>query len=287
MSSPEAWAKARTPALFLQHMTSTLAAGIVELPAFPQVVIKAREVLKDPNHTAQMIARVVSADQRLAARLLNMANSTAFNATGRVIIDLAVAMTRLGAQKIYSVVLAHAIQDMRRVESLRPVARPLEDVWSDSITVAHFCDAVAKHASLPTHDAFAAGLLHRIGHVYILVRSVQQVPGSRIVLSPDLVETWHPKIGESVLRNWQMSESVCGAVGAQSEPAAVAAGSATLTDVLIAGIRLANRLSNLHDKTPMSAGGVLARLNLSVEACQALIAEAETEVRALKNILAV
>jgi HD-like signal output (HDOD) protein len=116
---------------------------------------------------------------------------------------------------------------------------------------------------------------------------VQQVPGSRIVLSPDLVATWHPKIGESVLRNWQMSESVCGAVGAQSEPAAAAVGSATLTDVLIAGMRLANRSSNLHDKTSMSAGGVLARLNLSVEACQDLIEEAETEVRALKNILAV
>ena len=287
MSSPEAWAKARTPADFLQHMTSTLAAGTVELPAFPQVVIKAREVLRDPNYTAQMIARVVSADQRLAAQLLNMANSTAFNATGRVIIDLAVAMTRLGAQKVYSVVLAHAIQEIRRAESLRSIARQLEDLWLDSITVAHFCDAVAKRSSLPTEDAFAAGLLHRIGHLYILVRSVQQVPGSRIVLSPDLVETWHPKIGESVLRNWQMSEKVCEAVGAQSDASAVRVGSATLTDVLIAGIRLANRSSNLHDKSALSAGGVLARLELSVEACQDLIAEAETEVRALKNILAV
>jgi hypothetical protein len=46
-------------------------------------------------------------------------------------------------------------------------------------------------------------------------------------------------------------------------------------------------LSNLHDKSALSAGGVLARLELSVEAFQDLIAEAETEVRALKNILAV
>ena len=232
-----------------------------------------------------MIARAVSADQKLAARLLNMANSTAFNATGRVIIDLAVAMTRLGAQKVYSVVLAHAIQDMRRAESLRPVARQMEELWSNSVAVAHFCDVVAKRSSLPSQDAFVAGLLHRIGHFYILVRSVKQVPGSRIAVSQDLMETWHPKIGESILRNWQMSETVCEAVGAQAEVSAVRLGSATLTDVLLAGIRLANRLSNMHDKSALSAGGVLARLDLSVEACQDLIAEAEDEVRALKNIL--
>src|SRR5579871_4371335 len=102
MSSYEAWAKTRSPADFLQHMTTTLAGGMAELPAFPQVVIKVREVLKDPNYTAQMLVRVISGDKQLAARLLNMANSTAFNATGRVIIDLAFAITRLGAQKVYS-----------------------------------------------------------------------------------------------------------------------------------------------------------------------------------------
>jgi HD-like signal output (HDOD) protein len=46
-----------------------------------------------------------------------MANSTAFNATGRVIIDVGVALARLGAQKVYSVVLAHGIQELRNAES--------------------------------------------------------------------------------------------------------------------------------------------------------------------------
>src|SRR6202034_4575143 len=95
----------------------------------------------------------------LAARLLNMANSSAFNATGRVIIGLGVALTRLGAQKVYSVVLAHAIQDIRRTESLRSIAGRMDELWSDSATVAHFSQAVAKRASLPTTEAFVAGVL--------------------------------------------------------------------------------------------------------------------------------
>jgi HD-like signal output (HDOD) protein len=125
-------------------MAATLAAGVVELPAFPQVVIKVQEVLRNPKYTAQMIAHPISAVPTLASRVLNMANSVAFNATGRVIIDLGVAITRLGAQKVYSVVLAHAIQDIRRTDSLRAIAQPLDELWSDSVTAAHFCDAVAR-----------------------------------------------------------------------------------------------------------------------------------------------
>ncbi|HEY0747229.1 MAG TPA: HDOD domain-containing protein [Steroidobacteraceae bacterium] len=267
-------------------MAATLATGVVELPAFPQVVIQVQEILKNPNYSAQMIARAISADPTLADRVLNMANSAAFNATGRVIIDLGVAVTRLGAQKVYSVVLAHAIQGIRRTESLRSIARPLDELWSDSVTVAHFCDAVAKRSSLPAQDAFAAGLLHLIGRFYIQVRCAEQHPSRpRIVLSGDLVDAWHPKIASAVLRNWRMSDAVCEAVGAQEEVLAVRAGPPTLTDVLIVGMRLAKRLQNSHDTSSLSLGGVLARLNLSMGACHGLVAEAGAEVRALERTL--
>jgi HD-like signal output (HDOD) protein len=267
-------------------MAATLAAGIVELPAFPQVVIKVQDILKNPNYTAQMIAHPISADPVLASRLLNMANSAAFNVTGRVIIDLGVALTRLGAQKVYSVVLAHAIQAIRRTESLRSIARPLDELWSESVTVAHFCDAVAKRTSLHAQDAFVAGLLHLMGHFYILVRCAEQDPSRpRVVLSDDLVDAWHPIIGSAVLKNWRMSDAVCEAVRAQAELHGVRAGPPTLTDVLITGIRLAQRMKNSHDTTSLSSGGVLARLNLSIDACHSLIAEAGAEVRALDRAL--
>jgi HD-like signal output (HDOD) protein len=271
---------------FLRQMAATLAAGTVELPAFPQVVIKVQEVLKNPNYTARMFAQPISADPVLASRLLNMANSAAFNATGRVIIDLGVALTRLGAQKVYSVVLAHAMQDIRRTESLRSIAGPLDELWSESITVAHFCDAVAKRTSLHVQDAFVAGLLHLMGRFYIMVRVAEQDPSKlKVILSDDLLDKWHPIIGGAVLTNWQTSEAVCEAVAAQAEMNVVRAGSPALTDVLIAGIRLAKRMKNPHDTSSIAPGGVLARLNLSIEACNSLIAEAEIEVRALNRAL--
>ena len=276
----------RFPVDFLRRMSAMLAAGRVELPSFPQVVIQVQEVLKNPNYTAPMIARPIAAEPTLAARLLNMANSTAFNATGRVIIDLGVALTRLGSQKVYSVVLAHAIREITRTESMRSIAPRLEDLWSDCVAVAHFSDAVAKRTKLHLQDAFAAGLLHQIGHFYILVQCVEQaLPRPPIVLRSDLVQEWHPRIGKAVLENWHISQAVCEAVGAQADVDTGSAGAPTLTDVLVAGVRLARRLSNAHDTTSLSSGGVLARLNLSMEACQNLIAEADPEVRALERAM--
>ena len=42
---------------------------------------------------------------------------------------------------------------------------------------------------------------------------------------------------------------------------------------------------NSGDTSSLSSGGVLARLNLSIEECRKLISEAEAEVRALARAL--
>ena len=267
-------------------MLDTLVAGTVDLPAFPQVVIKVQEAFKDPNYTPQKIARVIATERSLADRLLQMANSTAFNATGRVIIDLGVAINRLGAQKVYSVALGHAVAHMRQNESLRSIAPRLDELWSECVTVAHFSGAVAKRSSLPFPGAFAAGLLHGIGRFYILVQTVKQ--GTSILqlpLNAALVDAWHPAIAKAVLKNWQMDEAVCEAVGAQAELNIVRPGPPTLTDVLIASIRLATRMQNSYDTESLNAGGAFARLDLTAEACKSLIAQASEETRALQRAL--
>lgn len=271
---------------FLRGILEGLAAGIVDLPAFPQVVIKVQQAFKDPSYTPQKIASVISTERTLADRLLQLANSAAFNATGRVIIDLGVAINRLGAQKVYSVALGHAVSHMRRSESLRPIAPRLDELWTECVTVAHFSEAIAKQRSLRLPGAFAAGLLHGIGRFYILVQVARQGKlRQQVQLSAALVDTWHAAIAKAVLKNWQMDDAVCEAVGAQEEVSVVRPGPPTLTDVLIASIRLATRMQNSYDTASLNAGGVFARLDLTPEACRNLIAQASEETRALQRAL--
>ena len=286
MHSADSSVQRRLQETFLADMAESLARGTVALPSFPLVVIKVQEAYKDPNYSPQMVARLVSAEPTLARRLLDMANSVTFNATGRVIIDLGLALARLGAEKVYAVVLAHAIQGMRQTESLRSVAGRMDQLWSDSVAVAHLSQAVAKRSSLPAPDAFVTGLLHLIGRMYILVQCTGPGPsGPQVVLSRELVDAWHPVIAKAVLKNWRITEEVCEAVGAQDEVGVVRTGSATLTDLLMIGIRLAHRMKNSRDGGSLSAGGVLARLNLSVDECDSIIADGASDVRALERAL--
>src|ERR1700679_3786873 len=88
MNSFDSTVKRRSPLDFLAHMRDTLASGIVDLPAFPQVVIKVQEAYKDPDYTPQLVARLISAEPTLARRLLDMGNSVVFNAPGRGIVYL-------------------------------------------------------------------------------------------------------------------------------------------------------------------------------------------------------
>jgi HD-like signal output (HDOD) protein len=258
----------------------------VDLPSFPQVVIKVQEALNDPDYTPQKIARVVATERTLADRLLQMANSAAFNATGRVIIDLGVAINRLGAQKVYSVSLGHAVAHMRHHESLRSIAPRVDELWSECVSVAHFSEAVAKRSSFPFPGAFAAGLLHGIGRFYIMVQSAKQRTSTpQVALSPALVDAWHPAIAKAVLKNWQLEEAVCEAVGAQAELNIVRPGPPTLTDVLIASIRLARRMQNGSDTETLNAGGAFARLDLTADDCKGLISQASEETRALQRAL--
>jgi HD-like signal output (HDOD) protein len=271
---------------FLSDILDALTAGTVDLPPFPQVVIKVQEAFKDPDYTPQKIARVIATERTLADRLLQMANSTAFNATGKVIIDLGVAINRLGAQKVYSVALGHAVAHMRQNESLRSIAPRLDELWSECVTVAHFTEAVAKRSSPPLPGAFAAGLLHGIGRFYIMVQAAKQETSiPQVSLNPALVDVWHPAIAKAVLKNWQIDEAVCEAVGAQAELNIVRPGPPTLTDVLIASIRLAARMRNSSETESLNAGGAFARLDLTAEACKSLIARASEEVRALQRAL--
>jgi HD-like signal output (HDOD) protein len=269
---------------FLSGLLDGLAAGRVDLPAFPQVVIKVQEAFKDPKYTPQKVALVISTERSLADRLLQMANSTAFNATGRVIIDLGVAINRLGAQKVYSVALGHAVAHIRQDESLRAMAPKFDELWSECVTVAHFSEAVAKRCNLALPGAFAAGLLHGIGRFYILTQNVKSASRTPLSLNPALVDVWHPAIAKAVLKNWHMDEAVCNAVGAQADLTAVRSGPPTLTDVLIVSIRLASRMQN-RDEGSMSAGGAFARLDLSPGAATTLIDQAREETRALQRAL--
>jgi HD-like signal output (HDOD) protein len=226
---------------FLRGLTVELSKGTVDLPCFPNVVIKIREALSDSDMAVETIARMIGAEPRLSARLLQMANSAAVNPSGKRITELKSAITRLGHQMVQSATIAYAVQQLKEAPSLSEIAAPLTVLWKRSITTASICQVVARRTHIPPDEAFLAGLLHGIGRLYIMVRAVGYDTGSVESGSlAELIADWHPIIGQMVLTNWDMDSSVTEAVKDQHITTLPKRAEAVLTDVLVVAIMLAD-----------------------------------------------
>jgi HD-like signal output (HDOD) protein len=272
---------------FLSYLAIELSSGTVDLPCFPDIVIRIRNALADPKTTTAQAVTIVGAEPRLAARLLQTANSAAFNQTGKPLTDLRAAITRLGHQLVQSAAMAFAVQQMQSEHSLRSVAKPLNELWKESIAVASICQALARRTKVSPEEAFLTGLLHGIGRLYIMVRAAGRwgefgEPDSFM----ELVLGWQASIGKAVLENWGFAEEISAAVGEQGERDRKRKQEADLADVLVAGVALGEALKMPPPRIVETDGmDVFATLGLSAEDCITILINAEQSLESLQGAL--
>ena len=271
---------------FLTSLAVEMSAGTVDLPCFPDVVLKVSLALENPETPIERVCTIVGAEPRLAARILQTTNSAAFNPSGRPTSDLRAAIARLGQKMIQSTAMAYAMQQVREETTLRPVAKPLSDLWHRSITVACISQLLARRCKVAPDEAFLTGLLHGIGKLYIMVRAAKraQAGDHRPVL--ELIVDWQASIGKTVLENWHFAEAICEAVGAQDELDRRWKHNPTLADVLIGSIVLADALEMPEPRViSLEAIDSFIGIGLSPTDCTAVLAQAEEQIRLVKEAL--
>jgi HD-like signal output (HDOD) protein len=285
VSTPEERAAALA---FLQKLAAEVSEGSIDLPCFPDVVIRVSTALADPDTTSDHVVTVVGAEPRLAARILQTANSAAFNASGKPLTDLRSAITRLGHQMVHGTAMSYAMQQMKNEASLRSIARPLTELWNKSIAVASISRIVAGRTQLSTDEAFLAGLLHGIGKLYIMARAATQAAGLGSEHSwLDLLSGWQASIGKAVLESWGFVEELCDAVGEQEDHDRRWRHEAKLSDVLIVSLVLAEGL-NSPGPHSVATEGINSFQSVKVAAadCAAILAEAEKQISLVHEALA-
>lgn len=199
---------------FLQAIAADLAKRKVAFPTFSRATIKIRQALELPDIGADRLAQTVAIEPLLAARLVQMANSAALNPGGRPIGDVRNAILRVGMASVRSVALAVAMEQLRADASSPTLQRIAELAWRHSVEVAAVAYVLAKRLSrINPDEALFAGLVHDIGHFYLLsqARRFPELEQSPEELEHVLAE-WHPSIGRAVLHEFQLSEGVLEAV---------------------------------------------------------------------------
>ena len=275
------------PLAFLRSLAAEVSGGTINLPSFPDVVIRIRKALADPDAKLTQTVKIIGAEPRLAARLLQAANSAAFNHSGKPVTDLKAAVTRLGYRGVQSFSMAFAVQQMRLAPALRSIAKPLNVLWEESISVASISQVIARRTAVNPDEAFLTGLLHGIGRLYIMVRAVGKSNAFQGDHSfADMVEGWHPAIGKAVLENWGFAEPMAEAVGMQADSDHSGRSEADLTDVLIAGVALSAVLREPGPRTvDMDGIHSFQRLALTPQDCAAILKHAEYQLGTLHATL--
>jgi HD-like signal output (HDOD) protein len=285
IATPEERAAALT---FLQKLATEVSAGSVDLPCFPGVVVRISHALADPNTTSDRLVTIVGAEPRLAARVLQTANSAAFNSSGKSLSDLRGAITRLGQQMVQGTAMSYAMQHMKNEASLRSIAQPLAELWNRSIAVASISKLFAMRTKVRADEAFLTGLLHGIGTLYIMARAATLANelGGELAWMMELIGGWQASIGKAVLQSWGFDEPMCEAVGDQGEIDRRWKHEATLTDVLIASIVLADALKTPEPRV-LGTEGINAFLSIGVTPadCTAILAQGEEQIRLVHEAL--
>jgi HD-like signal output (HDOD) protein len=271
---------------FVQELARDLSKGDLILPSFPDSVLRIRKALEDPNCSPDKLARIATADQVLAGRLLKMSNSALLQRGGTAVSDLRTAIFKLGFAMVRNAAISVAVQQMFHTKDLGALAPRIRDLWEESTKVAAASYVIAR--SLTRHnpdEAFLAGMLHNIGKVYIYTRAKTV---AEIAADPQLLahvqDAWHGPIGRSIIESWGFSTVQAAAAEGYRDFARHVEGSAPdLTDV----VQVARIIAGHNPDEPLDFAAVPAcvRLKLNEKNAAPIFAAANAEIQALAETL--
>jgi HD-like signal output (HDOD) protein len=278
---------ASSHASFSGLMDAELGNESLELPGFPEVALRVRKALGNPDIAVDEVVRMVGAEPSLTVRLLQLANSAAVNPGGPRVTVLRVAIARIGFNLARGATIAFAMSQMRRAEAWRGLEPRFRQLWEQSATLAAASHAVARHAHGVNADlALLAGMLHAVGKLFVLTRlSRFPVLLNTPALYRQVEGQWHVRVARAILTRWEISAEVVATVdhelAAQRGP-----GTADLGDVLFAARHIANVPggNNLPDPGVFSASP-FQRLGLSPACCGEVLASSAADIASLRAAL--
>jgi HD-like signal output (HDOD) protein len=260
----------------------------IDLPSFPDVAVRVRKALTNEQVAIDHVVRVISAEPALAARLLQLANSAALNASGKRLADLRIAISRIGFNMARSATIAFAMSQLRRAEAYKGLDEPLTELWHHSAHVAAVSHVIAKRfTQLNADTALLAGLLQDVGKLYLLTRAARFPELLRDSGTYQrLVSEWHGKVCEAILKNWEIADEVVTAAIAVEDLDRDHQGATDLTDVLAVGSALAALGPDPSSDQMLFLGMPAARrMKLDAKSCGAALAESHHEIASLRQAL--
>lgn len=270
---------------FINELLDDLENDKLVLPTLPEVALKVRDTLEDETMGLADVAKVVTTDTALSARLIQIANSPLLRAS-REIDSVEAAITRMGANMVRNLVTSIVMEQMFQATSDATDKR-LRQIWEHSTEVAAISHALAgQFTKLAPDQALLAGLIHDIGALPILSRA-EDVP--ELLEDEDrldrIIAKTHTKIGAAILRKWNFPQELV-AVAAEHEDLMRDSPSVDLVDVVMVA-NLQSYLGSDHPvtQTDWSKIPAFSKLGLQPDISVVDMDETHQKIEAVKSAL--
>ncbi|MDC0335629.1 HDOD domain-containing protein [Pseudodesulfovibrio sp.] len=130
---------------------------VKDLPTLPHVLDEVTKLIENPDTSSEAIAKVISTDQVLSAKVLKMVNSPIYGFPGRIS-SIQHALVLLGFNVIRGIIISTSVFDM--------MVQAMKGLWEHSLGCATACNIIARRAGFEDPEEYAvAGLLHDLGKV--------------------------------------------------------------------------------------------------------------------------
>lgn len=179
---------------------------VANLPAMPTTLDEVNRIMDSRDVSTDKIAKAISYDQAMAAKVLRMVNSPIYGFPGRIS-SLQHALTLLGLNVIRGVILSTSVFDAMNAG--------MAGLWDHSLGCSLACAQIARETGQKNPEEFAvAGLLHDIGKaVFSLQIPEAKKEADHLVATEDIsfleAETrvlgfGHDKINKWLCEHWNL-----------------------------------------------------------------------------------
>ncbi len=199
-----------------------------ELVSLPDIYVRIKAVIYDPNSTMADVADILSHDPAMCARMLKVANSAFFGVPSKVE-TVKAAIRLLGTQQVHDLVLAATIG--KSFSDIPDNLVDMEDFWVNSVRCGLLGRLLAEQCNSTDSERFFVGsLLHDMGHLIMYQTVPEECQEALIVARQDdrplhLVEREiigcdYGQVGAQLMQSWNFPDNWVQAVRYQNEPAA-------------------------------------------------------------------
>lgn len=198
------------------------------LPSIPRFLVELLRLMQQPEVDINKLISLVRRDSAITARIFQLSKTVTFR-PWKDVHDLHRLVVALGLNRVRQIVLTSTVEQVFAGWTAVDL-RQVHELWYKSLLCAQLASEVARITGYkPADEAYLAGLLHRIGELFMLAKNPlpchqqhEQLPSPGGGAEPEC-QRWRGytpnELSASIVDSWQISSFMGDALRYQSQPA--------------------------------------------------------------------